>query len=641
MIKNSETKKFSEIIKRASECIPNSCPSGAYFVSGSDSQSLYRLGSQIGGPQSTMRHGETDEWSNNRYAILIAGGTYDMPDQFKLGYYTQVAGASSSRDDVRVLPGINVLNNCEKVGDANCKAPGGLDNFWRSFSDISMDIGRLGAPLRFAVSQASPMRNLKISGQDILMCDWGLGGDCGFTSGGFMSKISATGKVILGSQQQFYVTNSNFSQLQAGAWNIVSNGNQGSVFGDGDVSTKNIWKGFPFTQIDDGIKLEMPRVVFDGNQWNVQYGSINKNTDNFVVLSLDNNISPTTITAEKISSINSALVSAQGLIIAPGIYHLEGTIVVPNDKIVLGLGLPSLVCQAPFGGCMKVGSEGTHVAGMTFDAGTNGSYSDQNNVLLTVGEKSYGSQTNPTTLQDVYCRVARTDLNQPSPLAYACVQVDSNYVIGENLWLWRADHDKQSLQIPFNINYCKHGLIVNGDNVKMNGLFVEHFNDYQTIWLGKGGKINFYQSELPYFMPTDGSLIECSLPNSADVKKEIVCPSLYIAKSASGFSAQGLGVYSFFPNDLGQKTIKAKCAIKVDSNDASISHVIVRWLNGDPMSEITYMLEDPSGSAFPQGSTVDGNHNKGYAFDTYPPHADPYNINELHNISDSYNISEL
>ena len=44
----------------------------------------------------------------------------------------------------------------------------------------------------------------------------------------------------------------------------------------------------------------------------------------------------------------------------------------------------------------------------------------------------------------------------------------------------------------------KTGLIVNGDRVTIYGLFSEHFQEYQTVWNGDGGRLYFYQSEMPY-----------------------------------------------------------------------------------------------------------------------------------------------
>ena len=50
-----------------------------------------------------------------------------------------------------------------------------------------------------------------------------------------------------------------------------------------------------------------------------------------------------------------------------------------------------------------------------------------------------------------------------------------------------------------------NGLIVNGDDVTAYGLFVEHFQQYQTLWNGEGGAVYFYQSELPYDPPNQAA----------------------------------------------------------------------------------------------------------------------------------------
>lgn len=72
-----------------------------------------------------------------------------------------------------------------------------------------------------------------------------------------------------------------------------------------------------------------------------------------------------------------------------------------------------------------------------------------------------------------------------------CVTINSNDVIGDNFWVWRADHGDN---VGWNMNTAPNGIVINGDNVTMYGLFVEHFQEYQTIWNGNGGKLYFYQS---------------------------------------------------------------------------------------------------------------------------------------------------
>ena len=46
-------------------------------------------------------------------------------------------------------------------------------------------------------------------------------------------------------------------------------------------------------------------------------------------------------------------------------------------------------------------------------------------------------------------------------------------MVGDNLWLWRADHDVNGL-VSDSANRCDHALVVDGDDVTMYGLAAEH-----------------------------------------------------------------------------------------------------------------------------------------------------------------------
>ena len=82
------------------------------------------------------------------------------------------------------------------------------------------------------------------------------------------------------------------------------------------------------------------------------------------------------------------------------------------------------------------------------------------------------------------------------------VTINSHNVIGDNGWFWRADHGNGA---GWNSNPVKNGLIVNGNDVTLYGLFVEHCQEYQTLWNGNGGRTYFYQSELPYDPPSQAA----------------------------------------------------------------------------------------------------------------------------------------
>ena len=70
------------------------------------------------------------------------------------------------------------------------------------------------------------------------------------------------------------------------------------------------------------------------------------------------------------------------------------------------------------------------------------------------------------------------------------------------MWLWRADHGSG---VGWTSNTAANGLIVNGNNVTAYGLFVEHYQQYQVIWNGNGGRTYFFQNELPYDPPTQAA----------------------------------------------------------------------------------------------------------------------------------------
>ena len=76
--------------------------------------------------------------------------------------------------------------------------------------------------------------------------------------------------------------------------------------------------------------------------------------------------------------------------------------------------------------------------------------------------------------------------------------VNSDDVILDDIWAWRADHGNG---VGWTINTADTGVIVNGDDVTANGLFVEHYQKYEVIWNGERGTTIFFQNEMPYDPP--------------------------------------------------------------------------------------------------------------------------------------------
>jgi hypothetical protein len=91
--------------------------------------------------------------------------------------------------------------------------------------------------------------------------------------------------------------------------------------------------------------------------------------------------------------------------------------------------------------------------------------------------------------------------------------------------------------VDWNGNMVRAGLTVNGNNVTFYGLFVEHCQGYQTVWNGNGGRVYFYQSEMPYDPPSQAAWRHGQVRGYASYK---------IADSVTTHEAWGLGVYCIF-----------------------------------------------------------------------------------------------
>ncbi|HWD64668.1 MAG TPA: glycosyl hydrolase family 28-related protein, partial [Solirubrobacteraceae bacterium] len=173
----------------------------------------------------------SNQFGTQRYALLFKPGTYGSasdPLIFQVGYYTEVAGLGKSPGDVTINGSVDVYNQCTNGDQTQCTA---LDNFWRSLSNLTINVtGQSGCKANtefWAVSQAAPMRRVQINGGTTLMdyCD----GSPDYASGGFIADSAFTGgTVVNGSQQQFYVRNSDLDGWSNGVWNQVFSGDVGA-----------------------------------------------------------------------------------------------------------------------------------------------------------------------------------------------------------------------------------------------------------------------------------------------------------------------------------------------------------------------------------------------------------------------------
>ena len=123
--------------------------------------------------------------------------------------------------------------------------------------------------------------------------------------------------------------------------------------------------------------------------------------------------------------------------------------------------------------------------------------------------------------------------------ATVSLEVNSDDVILDNLWVWRADH---GTGVGWTVNTADTGVIVNGDDVTAYGLFVEHYQKHNAIWNGNGGRVIFFQNEMPYDPPSQAAWMQAPGVNG--------WAALKVADKVRRFNGWGMGSYSFFNQGL-------------------------------------------------------------------------------------------
>jgi len=487
------------------------------------------------------------EMGTNRYALLFKPGVYGtatQPLQLKVGYYTEVAGLGASPTDVKINGKIEVYNRClDAGGTSNCHA---LVNFWRSLSNLSIDINSRGqdgcrsSANFWAVSQASSMRRLNITGGNVSLMDYCTAGPQ-FASGGFIADSSLP-FVINGSQQQWLIRNSTIGGWSNAVWNQVFAGVEGAP-------SDATFPSPPYTTLaTTPVSREKPYLYVDARgDYQVRVPSAHTNTTG---ISWATGITAGRTVAlrdffvatpsDSVHTINNQLARGRNVLLTPGIYDVAKSISVKRaDTVVLGLGQATLTAVDGAIPLKIADVPGVIVAGVTIDAGL-----VESPVLLQVGKKNGNSSpkkndpSNPTTLSDVYFRVGGPHVGK----ADVALQVNRDNVLIDHTWVWRADHGVEGLSDTerWNTNTGRNGLVVNGDNVTATGLFVEHFQEYNTVWNGENGRTILYQNELPYDPPTQADWMHDGVEGWAGYK---------VADQVGTHRLDGGGVYVFNRNN--------------------------------------------------------------------------------------------
>ena len=507
---------------------------------------------------------ETNQFGPQRYAVLFKPGTYTA--DVNLGFFTQVAGLGFSPDDVNL--------NGHVRAEAFWFGGNATQNFWRSAENLSVTLPAGVSVERWAVSQAAPYRRMHLRGGGNQIQLWN-GGD-GWSSGGFMADTKIDGMVVSGSQQQWYSRNSEFGSWSGSVWNMVFQGVTGAPpnhFPNPShtvIANTPTVREKPFLYVDSGgtYRVFVPalRANSTGTTWfgKTPAGASISLADFFIVR-------PGT----PVTTINSALAQGKHLLFAPGVHHVSQPIRITRaNTVVLGLGLATIQADNGSVGMTVADVDGVKVAGIMFEAGATNSP-----VLMEVGPagSSADHAANPVSLHDVFFRIGGPGVGR----ATNTLVVNSDDVIGDHMWLWRADHGSG---VGWSVNTADTGLVVNGDDVTMYGLFVEHFQKYQTIWNGERGRTYFYQNEFPYEMPNQAAWMNGSTRGYAAYK---------VADNVQTHTAIGLGSYCVFTLD---ESVVAERSFEVP-NRAGVRFTNMVTVSLGGQGTINRIINDVGGTA--------------------------------------------
>jgi hypothetical protein len=494
------------------------------------------------------------EFNKNRFAFIFKPGTYKL--DVRIGYYTQVLGLGKSPDDVIIEGGIRSLTYGKSV----------LINFWRGAENLT--IIPSDTANTWGVSQASPLRRVHVKGNLNLF-------DKGYASGGFLADSKVDGTINSGPQQQWLSRNVEMGNWVGWNWNMMFIGVDNPPSGQWPEKPFTVIKETPLIREKPYLVSEKDRIVLkvpvlrrncSGITWN--QGKEEAKTlflENFYIAKAGSDNSAT---------LNAALRKGKNIVFTPGIYKIDQVLKIERrGTILFGFGMPSLVPQNGNKVIEVSDIDGVTIAGLLIDAGFKTS-----ETLLQIGEKGSAKDhaADPVFLFDNFIRVG----GPAEGSVKSAVTINSNDVVIDHIWLWRADHGNG---VGWNRNKADNGLIVNGNNVTAYGLFNEHFQQYQTLWNGEGGRVYFYQSEMPYDPPTVDSWKHNGTYGYASYK---------VSDNVKKHEAWALGIYNVF---YDAPVIVDNAMETPPDIEKNIHHVITFWLNGNKESVVKSIINGKGG----------------------------------------------
>ncbi len=252
------------------------------------------------------------------------------------------------------------------------------------------------------------------------------------------------------------------------------------------------------------------------------------------------------------------------------------------DTVVLGLGIATLVSNGGNTILSPADVNRIRIGERLFDAGTADS---AQRVQIDPAGSSASHASDPTVLSDVFAYIGGATVGK----ATQTLVVNSSNVIGDDLWLWRADHSNGGT-VGWTANTAANGPVANGANVTTYGPAVEHYQAVQVQWNDNGGADYFCQSEMPCDPPNHSSWMDGSSDGY---------PSINVASGVTAFQGYGLGVYCYFGTNSG--VVSANALTSPTSSGVQWHNMVTVSLGG--VGTISHII-DNTGNTVNSSSTV-------------------------------------
>jgi hypothetical protein len=277
--------------------------------------------------------------------------------------------------------------------------------------------------------------------------------------------------------------------------------------------------------------------VFSPNAQYNQRGfdwTANAHTGTILPLSSFYIANPATDTA---ATLQAQLNAGKNLLLNPGTYNLSAMLTISRrNHVVLGLGIADLLSAAGVQ-TLRIADAATNtvLTGLQLDGTAPADPSTAPEYQVQIGVNGgTGSSQNPTTLDDVDVASAAT----------------TGAVINQDNVIWdeseSGTNGAAQTAAAWATDAYSYGVVVNGDHVTLQSLYVEGHKKTQITWNGNDGQVEFLEDEPPYFpyYPTPNVV-----PSTWEMNADFAgWPGVMISSKVTKFSLDGYVTNQIFEN---------------------------------------------------------------------------------------------